>query len=694
MSRALSAVALATAAAVWLAACGNAPAASIPAAASEPAATLASAATPTAQPTQPSPTPTAVLPSQPLTVDTVSQVVAFERLGKGAVLNLWPVPAAETVLVHTTRTLSLFADPDMQLIAEIPLPPGFALSPQQDLLAEVDAEGNFNLRSLKDLSLVRSLGAIERREYVRLHFSPDGSLLALSNFGTLRDVRIEDHHLHVYDTESGDLVSTLDWGEYAPLPAFVHFSPDHKYVLTEGSGLMAIWDFETGRLLHRVQPRSFFPDQPFHAETNYFISERDSIIYVWDPVQGKPIREYGTDLAGVRSIDWSEDYEYLSFNQGEQVRTYFDGYEATRFQAARYLYPPVYLVSALHAPEFAGHLAQLSAQGYLAIPEAGWLQAGYPGQAWLRFSDGNGAILPGPAGEVLHLAQWQPAQSRVNVFNPPIGEVLQLDVQRDLALTCLNSRVVVYSLSTGSSAALGRCTADSAMAISQDGSTLAVGIQVIELYDTASGALLGSLRAHEYPLVDIVFTDNDHKLLSFAQAYTLAPEGDNVPGGKYWAGVEMFVWSLEEPVRRLTSLTGAAAEITNIILSPDGQHLAAAEGERVRIWQLANGQQLTGFSNPVVISSLAWSPAGDMLVLGGDEGSLHFWDWQARSLLHSERIHSLPLFEVLLPGKTLSRYIVWPRRTTFPVLDLRFSEEGAGLYSLSADGQLILWAIP
>lgn len=685
----------ALAALLLLAACSSASATPEPAAAGSVADTAspAVAATPTPQALDPTPVPTLALPSEPLTAHNLEQLTVLQQLGKGAVLNLWHVPANDAMLVHTTRTLSLFSSPDMTLIAELPLPAGFALSPQQDLLAEVDAAGNFNLRSLQDLSLVRSLGTIERREYVRLHFSPDGALLALSNFGGIRDQRIEDHRLHIYDTQSGELVKTLEQGDYAPVPSSVYFSPDHTYVLAGGSFQMAIWDYEAGKLLHRMQPRSFFPDQPFHPETNQFISERESIVFIWDPVAGRPVREYLVDFLDIRSIDWSEDYAYLSFNRGEQVRTYFDGYEATSFQAARYLFPPTFLVSGLHDPAFADQLAQLSAQGFIAIPEQAWLQTGEP-QAWLRFSDGNGAILPSATGERMQLGQWQPASDNISAFAAELGEALFVDTERNIALTCQGSQVALYNLSTGSAATLGRCSAQSTMAISSDGSLLAVGSQTIDLYDTSSGQLLGSLVGHAYTLAELVFIEGDNKLLSFAQAFTLADEGDNVPGGRYWAGAELFVWSLEEPRRRLTSLSGAAAEIGRIALSPDEQYLAAAEGERVRVWQLSSGQQVTNFSGPAAISSLAWSPSGELLAVGGAEGSLHFWNWQARSLLHSERVHSLLMFEVLLPGQTLSRYIVWRRDTTFPVLDLKFSPDGAVLYSLSADGQLILWGVP
>ncbi|MBX3045619.1 MAG: hypothetical protein KF698_01330 [Anaerolineales bacterium] len=675
--------------ALCLAGCAPSPAGIAETAPSQPTATaIAPAATATVA-APPTPTPTPVLPAEPITRENVAQLAEFDRQGKGAVLDLFPVPSAEAVLVHTTRTLSLFSS-EMQLLTEIPLPAAFALSPDHTLLAEVDADGNVNLRSLPDMQIVRTLTHIERRAFTRLKFSPDGSLLAVSNYGTYQTRQPDDSNLLVFSVETGELVRTLEQGDYQLVPAAVYFSPDNTYVITGGIGMIALWDFETGQVLHRMQPRSFFPEQPFHPETNQFISERDSFVFIWDPIEGRPIREYGTDFLDIRSIDWSEDYEYLSFNKGEQVRTYFDGYVATRFQAARYLYPPAFIGSALHDPAYAEHLVQLSALGYTGIPQAAALTASYTGEAWLQFGQRSGAIMPGPAGEEMGVARWQPGAGQLAPFTPAVGDGLQVYPGRDLALSCVDSKVVVYALSTGSSVSIGQCNPSSALAVSPDGTRLAVGNQTIAVYLTATGALLGELRAHEYDVSDLIFIEEGRKLISFAQAFTPSFGMD----GNYWAGAELFVWTLEEPVRRLATLGGMAAEGRLVSVSPDAQHVAVAEGDRLRIWQLSNGQQLNSFVNPAAISSIAWSPSGELMALGGEEGSLHFWDWQARSLLHSVRLHTLDTTEVLLPDQTLNRFTVYRQQTSFPVLDLAFSADGAMLHSVSADGQLVTWAIP
>jgi WD40 repeat protein len=75
------------------------------------------------------------------------------------------------------------------------------------------------------------------------------------------------------------------------------------------------------------------------------------------------------------------------------------------------------------------------------------------------------------------------------------------------------------------------------------------------------------------------------------------------------------------------TLPGLSGRVSNFGYSPDGQHLAVAAGDTVKVWDLVNGQEiriLKGHMDPV--SSVSFSPDGTRLASASDDRTVKVGD--------------------------------------------------------------------
>lgn len=239
--------------------------------------------------------------------------------------------------------------------------------------------------------------------------------------------------------------------------------------------------------------------------------------------------------------------------------------------------------------------------------------------------------------------------------------------------TCLENEVVIYGLNEEIFGTFGECEQSSVIAFSRDGRKLAIGNKtLISIYDTLNGDALGNLRAHSAPIAEIAFSADGTMLASFGQ------------------GGELFVWSIEEPYRKLLSLTGMTGGLQELTFSLDVNHLFAVEGlfaaagSKIRIWQLSNGDQ-QNYLDPGSVGAITLTNDGQIMLLGGGNGDLAVWDWQSRELLIE-----IPAHVGRVDGYDPNRGSYWYQ---LPIRDLQLIKEGQALLSLAADGTVKLWGI-
>lgn len=78
--------------------------------------------------------------------------------------------------------------------------------------------------------------------------------------------------------------------------------------------------------------------------------------------------------------------------------------------------------------------------------------------------------------------------------------------------------------------------------------------------------------------------------------------------------------------------------VTSVAFSPDGKHLASADHDSVRVWEVATGLK-TWQTALDPCNTLAFSPDGKLLASGGHINCLKLWDLAAQTVLFTLKGH-------------------------------------------------------
>jgi WD40 repeat protein len=127
----------------------------------------------------------------------------------------------------------------------------------------------------------------------------------------------------------------------------------------------------------------------------------------------------------------------------------------------------------------------------------------------------------------------------------------------------------------------------------------------------------------------------------------------------------------------LQSFMGFTGIVWDLAFSPDGGRIASAaddkNGQRIRIWNSFDGNQYTSLDGPPTASSVAFSPDGALLAVGGlngwPNGVIRIYDAKSWQL-----VNQLPA-----PGQNVTALV--------------FSQDGSQLISSGTDGLIRLWSL-
>jgi WD40 repeat protein len=129
----------------------------------------------------------------------------------------------------------------------------------------------------------------------------------------------------------------------------------------------------------------------------------------------------------------------------------------------------------------------------------------------------------------------------------------------------------------------------------------------------------------------------------------------------------------------LQRLQGHHGVVTSVAFSPDGRRLVTGSGSsdsgEVFVWEVQSGEchPAWGAGNsalaghPGVVSALSWAPSGELVVSGGSDGMLRWWDMQSGECVRVQQAHQ------------------------GTVQALKVSPDGSSLASCGDDGAITLW---
>jgi WD40 repeat protein len=509
-------------------------------------------------------------------------------------------------------------------------------------------------------------------------FLPDGHrLVSAGRDGTLR----------IWDAASGK--ATRVFRVEGSLFNRMALSPDGRQVVTStlNEPVVRIWDVERGKplvLTGHEQPVwaiAFSPDGALVAT-----GSDDQTVRVWDPRTGEG-RVLGEQLGTIRALAFSPDGRTLVASGSGLALRLWD-------------------VSTGQGRELRGHEGKVEVLAF--SPDGKSLASGGHDRSvrlW-DLSTGQSRVLGGFGGAVYQLAFSRDGrqlavsgvEALVRLFSvaEPGGRVFQapqrfkydgLQLSPDggrLAMGGVDGTVRMWTLPEGVSSTLAGHEGKVVVRFSPDGRFLATGDEQghLRLWD-AEGRLLQSIEGRGHPITMLTFSPDGSQL-------ALVTYENEVRVWNPTTGQERM---LQSYVERQVEDLGTVA----LVFSPDGRHLATASelAPNVSLWDVTTGEKRILRGHDDGVDSLAFSPAGDTLVTGGQDHTVRFWGLDGAERRRIDLggngawlLHFSPdgaaLFTV---GVRESIIRVWDARTGTELRPLMGHDGDVNSIALSADGK-------
>jgi RNA polymerase sigma factor (sigma-70 family) len=523
--------------------------------------------------------------------------------------------------------------------AEAPLPVRFALSPEGKTLATVDVRAPgvrlWDVATGTERFLLGHPSLVER-----IAFAPDGKLLATAGV---------DHCLRLWDVAVGKELQRVSLGK--DRAACLAFTPDGRRLAVGrqfGAGVL-LFEAATLREQDGLQdPGTYLSCLAFSPDGRRLAGAGQKFLCAWDVATRQRVYKvpYWTGSQSVTALAFTPDGSVLASSAGSTIRLWEAATGKQRLRQPGHEQE----VSAVAVSPDGKVVASIAAIGERTIRlwdvatgkplhaleghEASVNRIGFsPDGKYLISGGGDATVLFWDVATGKEVRRFRPEGPKRGLEAQVMGFALSPDGRQLAAKMALIhgvralTPICVWDVASGKLLAGRDGPADWDCLFTPDGKGIVVRTDAgFVLQDTVRGVQLAAFRIPGDPGNVGAFSP-DGKLLAVSGRQPFDPTTRT--GGDVNA---IYLFATATGRQQLRIPTGPFGPVA---FSRDGQLLATADTEAVRLWEVVSGKELfrlprhepfRGSFGPSFVSCLAFLPSGRALATGLVDGTVLVWD--------------------------------------------------------------------
>ena len=397
-------------------------------------------------------------------------------------------------------------------------------------------------------------------------YSPDGAYIANKSSGVIM----------IWEVETGRLLKTLT--EYPVDLRGLSFSPDGKYLAIASSPTIRIWEVKTGKCIKTL---TGYTDSIltliYSPDGKYLVSAHlDAIIKIWEVKTGECIKTLTGHTDYIEAVAYSSDGKYVASGSSDKT---IKLWEVATGECIKTLT----VHEDVGRPFYVGF-----------APDNKYIASGYS-NVIIKIWD----IETGKCIKTLSDYTLDVDTSKVySVVYSPDWKYIASATMHETKLWEVASGNCIKILEGGYN-----------IAYSPDGAYLAIDCSGIEIWEVESGELVKKLGYRASSVSSVSF----------------APNGKFVASGSLNETIRLWEVETGKCIKTLSERTGS---VKSVCYSPDGKYLASGSWDKtIKIWNVATGEcinTLTGHTDWV--ESVCYSPDGKYLASGSKDKTIKVWE--------------------------------------------------------------------
>ncbi|MBE9029043.1 AAA-like domain-containing protein [filamentous cyanobacterium LEGE 11480] len=475
--------------------------------------------------------------------------------------------------------------------------------------------------SAQPLSMLKG----HRERVNRARFSPDGRQILTAS---------RDRTARIWSANSGKLERMIR--NHGGVVREAHFSPDGTRILTVSSGLVYLWQADTGRLLARFRHRG--SKYRFSPDGTRLLTVSGNSVYVWSVDRGTLIGILKGHQSSITQARFSPDgRRILTASRDRSARLW----STNMGQHFRTLKGLKHIVREAHFSQDGTRVITLSSDQAARIwsVSSGQLLDTLKDSRLARLSNirfsPDGKRFVGLSGFLfprqIYIKEINSNQRLIKIEQPRrlgfLTDVrFSLDGTRILAAS--GSKRVAYMWSASSGKLLntfeGHTSWLNKARFSPDGTRIltASNDKTARLWSASSGKLLTIFKGHENSIIDIQFSPDGTRILTASSDKTAR------------------LWSASSG-KLLTIFKGHTSVPNRVQFSPDGTRIitASRDGE-ARIWSASSRQPIAILGYLGAIRDMQFSPDGSRILTAGSDRLVQVWSTRSGKLIAQLKDHT------------------------------------------------------